>query len=191
MEIIYDIVRTDSQIRDILALQQLNLKKNISKSQQLEQGFLTVDHSFETLQKMAATVPQIIALGDGKLVGYALSMTPELQSAVPELVAMFELFSNIQYQSRPINSYNYYAMGQICVAAEARGMGVFDGLYTKHKAVFKDSFDFIITEVSIYNSRSMRAHERVGFKSIHQYFDPSNNDTWAVVLWDFNQNNKK
>jgi ribosomal protein S18 acetylase RimI-like enzyme len=185
MKTAYDIVRNDAQILEILALQKLNLKTNISNETQLEQGFLTVNHSRETLEIMTNTIAQIIALAQNKIVGYALSMSPSLEKAVPELQAMFELFNQINYKGKAISDYNYYAMGQICVDEQARGQGVFDGLYKKHAELFAQKYDFIITEVSIKNTRSMRAHERVGFQKIHEYYDTSNNDTWAVVLWDW------
>ena len=61
---------------------------------------------------------------------------------------------------------------------------LFQKLYQAHSQQFGPDFDYLITEVSVNNKRSMRAHEKVGFKTIHEYFDPENNDTWAVVAWD-------
>ena len=74
-------------------------------------------------------------------------------------------------------------MGQVCVDKAYRGKGVFDMLYQHHKQVLKDRFDFVVTEISTNNLRSVRAHEKVGFKNIHTYKDAV--DEWSVVLWDW------
>jgi hypothetical protein len=77
----------------------------------------------------------------------------------------------------------YYVMGQICVAENYRGQGVFDGLYQKHREKYSSQFDLLITEVSKRNTRSMKAHERVGFKTVHSFRDHT--DEWNIILWDW------
>jgi L-amino acid N-acyltransferase YncA len=74
-------------------------------------------------------------------------------------------------------------MGQICVDKEFRGKGLFEELYQGHKEIYGSGFDFIITEISTSNHRSLRAHEKVGFETIHQYTDEM--DEWAVVVWNW------
>ncbi len=183
-EITTGIITTENQIIELLALQQTNLKKNISKEEMADQGFVTVEHNFEKLNAMNKEIPQIIALKDNKVVGYALSMTVSLKTKIPELIPMFELLENLNIESQALRNSKYYVMGQICIEKSVRGQGVFQKLYQAHSQQFGPDFDYLITEVSVNNKRSMRAHEKVGFKTIHEYFDPENNDTWAVVAWD-------
>ena len=45
-------------------------------------------------------------------------------------------------------------------------------------------FDFIITEISASNYRSLNAHKRIGFKKINTFRDKI--DEWDVVIWDWN-----
>lgn len=177
-------ISNEYQIHQLLALQQQNLKKNISKEEMDSQGFVTVEHDFEKLLAMNNALPQIIALQNENLVGYALSMPVTFKNVIPELVPMFELLDNLNFKNKPIKTYKYYVMGQICIDKSVRGMGVFQKLYEEHAKEFSEKFDFIVTEVSINNTRSMRAHEKVGFKTIHEYYDPENEDDWAVVLWE-------
>ena len=132
---------------------------------------------------MNASARQIIAKHDEKVVGYALVMRPELKHIVPVLVPMFELLGTLYYRGVPLPESKYYVMGQICVAKAYRGQGLFDMLYHKHREVYQSQFDFIVTEVATRNKRSLRAHERVGFETIHVYTDEL--DEWAVVLWDW------
>jgi len=41
-------------------------------------------------------------------------------------------------------------------------------------------FDYIITEISTRNHRSIRAHEKVGFETIKEY--ESDGKEWKIVL---------
>jgi GNAT superfamily N-acetyltransferase len=167
----------------LLALQQANLPANISTEIATSQGFVTVQHKAGLLEEMNRAIPQVIAKAGGKVIGYALAMLPSFAEKVPVLQPMFSLFDAIEYRQRKVSDYRYYVMGQVCVAEGYRGMGVFDGLYQKHKALFAPAYDFCITEISSRNTRSLRAHQRVGFKSIHCYRDAT--DEWDIVLWDW------
>ena len=57
-------------------------------------------------------------------------------------------------------------MGQVAVAVGYRGQRVFDRMYAKLRDVYMDRFDFVVTEVSARNKRSLAAHYRVGFKDL-------------------------
>jgi RimJ/RimL family protein N-acetyltransferase len=76
-------------------------------------------------------------------------------------------------------------MGQVCVAEGYRGRGVFDGMYQKMKEVCRADYDFVITEIAERNTRSIRAHERVGFEILHTFSDAVAGEDWRVVVWDF------
>ncbi|MBU1821811.1 MAG: GNAT family N-acetyltransferase, partial [Bacteroidetes bacterium] len=93
------------------------------------------------------------------------------------------LFTRIPWRGGMLSESNYYVMGQICVAEAWRGQGVFDGLYQHHRAVFSPAYKLLVTEVSKSNTRSMRAHERVGFRTIYEHEDHV--DIWNVVAWEF------
>ena len=57
-------------------------------------------------------------------------------------------------------------MGQVAVAAGYRGQRVFDRMYAKLREAYMDRYDFVATEVSARNGRSLAAHYRVGFKDL-------------------------
>mgnify|MGYP000294817886 CR=1 FL=1 len=65
-------------------------------------------------------------------------------------------------------------MGQICIAKEYRGSGVFRGLYQNMQRFIKGSYEAIITEVDIRNTRSMNAHKAIGFKELVSQIIPKN-----------------
>ncbi len=73
----------------------------------------------------------------------------------------------------------FIVMGQICVAKNFRGQGVFRGLYKSMQVFTKDIFGSVITEVDIKNSRSMNAHKAIGFKELSQY--SSDGRVWSLL----------
>lgn len=179
MEIIYGVAQNDADLHQILALQTANQSKNLSLEEIQAQGFVTVEHSFPLLKKMNNPYPHIIATLDNQVVGYALVMLSELRNEIPVLISMFEKIDKLVVEDRPMSEYAYFVMGQICVAKEVRGSGVFGGLYQKMAAVMRSDFDYIITEIATRNTRSMRAHAREGFKVLLQFNDGF--EEWAIV----------
>ncbi|ULQ57974.1 GNAT family N-acetyltransferase [Flavihumibacter rivuli] len=183
--ILYRQVSNKADLQKILALQEVNLKGNLSEEEKNAQGFLTLQHSMEVLETMHGTEPSIIAMDGETLAGYALVMPLETRSLIPELAPMFDHFASMTYKGKPLNHYRYYVLGQVCVAAAYRGMGVFEGLYQMHRDLLGNRYDFVITEISTSNQRSLKAHARVGFTTILTTRDHI--DEWQVVLWDFNK----
>ena len=181
--ITFDVARSEEDLHQILQLQKLNLKTEISDQTKKDQGFLTVNHKFEELKLMYDSTAQIVARHDGKIVAFALAMLPELGKLISDLKPMFDILSGLSWKSSSLKKYRYYVMGQICVDIDFRGQGVFDGLYQKHKEVYSLDYKLCVTEISTSNTRSQRAHERVGFETIHVHVDHV--DEWNVVVWEF------
>ncbi len=142
-------------------------------------GFVTVAHTIEILRVMQQEMPHVVARGeDGALAGYALSMAPSCRSLLPILEPMFA-----RLDERKSGLGHYYVMGQICVAENFRGCGVFDALYAEHRARFAPRYDCVVTEISARNPRSLRAHARVGFVEEERYQDAT--DDWIIVALRF------
>ena len=171
------------ELHGILSLQAQNLKQCLSKNAQQQEGFVTVEHSIEQLQRMQAASEQIIALDDNKVVGYALVMPLELRQTIPVLIPLFDLLDTLRYKGEALKSQAYYVMGQVCVEKNHRGQGVFRQLYAAHKKWLSSRYDFCITEISSDNLRSLNAHQKIGFEILHTFSDAT--DDWVVVLWDW------
>ena len=181
-------VTTEKELQQILDLQKQNLRGVKSPGVEKEQGFVTVTHNMDKLQQMHTIEPSIIVKDDDVLAGYALVMPAACSSIIPELLTLFKGLEKLSYKEKPLQQYRYYVMGQVCVAEAYRGRGVFDLLYQKHKEVLSHAYDFVITEVATRNKRSMRAHERVGFKLLHTHRNDL--DEWAMIIWDWEKNVK-
>jgi GNAT superfamily N-acetyltransferase len=174
--------KNDGDLRSILRLQQQNLPKNISREEAIEQGFVTVEHSFDVLKRMNDVHPHIIAKHVNEVVGYALVMTKEFRNDIPVLIPMFEMIDQLIYEDEPLSNQNYFVMGQVCIAKDFRGLGIFDLLYNKLKQHLSSSFKLCVTEVASRNIRSIKAHERVGLRTIHVYTD-LRGEKWEIMLW--------
>jgi len=178
------LTNTTQDLQQILRLQEENHARNISETELRSQGFVTLRHDIKILEQMHNLAPSVIIKEDNNVVAYALTMLQECRQLIPDLEPMFALLDGLSWNGKPLSDHSFYVMGQVCVAKEYRGQGLFDELYRHHKKIYQRQFDLIITEIATRNHRSIRAHERVGFKTIHTHLDEL--DEWAVVGWDWN-----
>jgi GNAT superfamily N-acetyltransferase len=177
------VVHGRRELEQILALQRANLAPALSPAEARAQGFVTVEHDLDILERMHALAPSIVARDGERLAGYALAMPLAAQAYVPILASLFQLLGTLSWRGRPLPERSHYVMGQICVAKEYRGQGVFDALYQGHRAEYAARFDLLVTEIATRNTRSLRAHERVGFVPLHHHADHV--DDWVIVGWDW------
>jgi hypothetical protein len=172
-----------ADLQGILDLQQQNLPSNISAAEALEQGFVTVIHDIKILKSMNDAAAHTIAKDGDKVVGYCLSMLQDFRYKIPVLEPMFDMIDELEWRGKSFKDIPYFVMGQTCVAKDYRGIGLFDALYQGLKTNFNTNFEVVVTEISIRNQRSWRAHQRVGFELILQY-DAPDGETWLIVAWD-------
>jgi ribosomal protein S18 acetylase RimI-like enzyme len=181
VNILYAIAETDSDLYGILALQRANLPVTISREEALAEGFVTVEHDFALLRRMNAPYPHIIAKDGEKVVGYTLVMLSEIRTEIPVLFPMFEQMDQIEVDGKLLAQSRYFVMGQVCIAVGYRGQGLFPGLYQEMANQMSGNFDFIVTEVSVRNPRSLRAHEKVGFQNVREYRS-DDGEEWVILL---------
>lgn len=177
------LVTAEDELLQILDLQKQNLPKNISEEESRSQGFVTFQHDLETLKQFHQLAPSVIVKDDDKVIAYALTVVNEARYIFPPMESMFRQLETLQWKNKPFSDYRYYEMGQICVAKDYRGKGVFEMLYQKHKNSYSDRYDLIVTKISTNNHRSLRAHEKAGFEIA--VVEKDELDDWAVVVWDW------
>ncbi|MES2149500.1 MAG: GNAT family N-acetyltransferase [Pseudomonadota bacterium] len=174
---------TLADLEGILALQRINHATAVAPEQWAGQGFVTMQYTMAQLQAMCGSYRHVVAKRDGAVVGYALVMLKEHKEAFPFLRDMFESIETGSVRAKPLRDCAYVVMGQVCVAAEWRGQGLARRMYGKLKEQMSADFEFVLTEVSSKNVRSMRAHLDVGFRDIEMQTDvPSE---WHVIAWDW------
>jgi len=182
--IVYTTSKDDRDLLGILELQKRNLAKNLDREEIRSQGFVTVSHRLEDLQKMNVIEQSVIAKETNTVIAYLIAMTEKSKFDIPVLIPMFEIFDKIQYEEKLLSEYHYMVVGQVCVDKEYRGKGVLDKCYDLYVNTFRPRYDFAVTEIASSNLRSLNAHRRIGFESIHEYVAP-NQEQWAIVVLDW------
>lgn len=177
----YTTSQSDEDLYGILSLQKQNLAVHLSEAEIASQGFVTVAHSFDDLAKMNAIEQSAIAKDNQRVIAYLLAMTARSKQDIPVLVPMFEIFEKIEFEERTLADYHFIVVGQVCVDKAYRGQGVLDRLYRFYRDRFRDRYDFAVTEIASTNLRSLKAHARNGFRTIHQYAAPDGVE-WSIVL---------
>ena len=178
-------VKSDTDVKGILALQQKNLKKNLTLEQIQSQGFVTVEHQFSVLKAMNDAQPSVIVKDGDTVVAYCLAMLPQFRNDVPELKSLFDSIDEIDYDGHTLKDFNYVVMGQVCVGEGYRSMGFFDGMYHKLREELSGKFEMCVTDISTNNTRSLKTHARVGFIPVKDFEDKNLNEVWRVVVWDW------
>ena len=179
--IYYGTAQSEADLQGILTLQKQNLPGALSQEEIASQGFVTVLHTPELLRQMNDIEPHVIAKDGDAVVAYLLAMTAASRQEVPVLIPMFETFDNTAYEGKLLADYHYLVVGQVCVKKEYRGQGILEACYQTYRDHFRNKYDFAITEIAAENKRSLRAHERVGFREIHRYKDPDGVE-WSIVI---------
>jgi hypothetical protein len=182
----YTLVRGPRDVDHILALQAENHRDVVDAATARSDGFTSVRHDPAVLHAMNRAYPSAIAVSGDVLAGYALMMAQQFRADVPILQPMFALFDRLEWRGAPLaGNPRWFVMGQVCIARAFRGQGVFDGVYHQLRDAYAPQFDFVLTEISQRNARSMRAHRRVGFETLHVYRDEAADEHWEVVAWDW------
>lgn len=170
--ITYKSCSSDSELQQILSLQQKNLPSALTEEEKSKEGFVTVVHTFEILKKMNEACPHIIAMANDKVIAYALSMHPKFGNQIEVLVPMFNEIEKLELT-------DFIAMGQICIDKQFRRKGVFRQLYQTMKTTVFPEFSSIVTEVDAENKRSLAAHQAIGFTDLTGYW--SGSTFWKII----------
>lgn len=182
MEIVFDVASTDEHFEQILELQGQNLFTVLSEEQQEQQGFVFAQHTVPLLKRMAAHLPQVIAVSDGRVVGYNLAMSVSMNGEIPSLAPMFAAFEQSEYRGKTLSAYRFMVGGQVCVDQAFRGRGLLSRLYHETRKRLPSGYRLCVTEVAVRNVPSLKAHEKMGFEVVHTYHDGK--ELWKVVVWD-------
>lgn len=163
-----------NELEQILQLQRDNLHTVVSEEIKKTEGFVTVHHDFDILNRMNEACPHVIATYDDKVVGYTLCMHPKFGDEIELLRPMFAEIKRILGPDE-----KYIVMGQVCVDKAYRRRGIFRSLYNYMLEQIKPEFHCIITEVDLENTSSLDAHYAIGFELISRY--RSDGHDWELI----------
>jgi hypothetical protein len=175
------VASSDQHFQQILDLQRRYHAHSLSPEVQAEEGFVFAQHSIPLLRRMAAELPQAIALANDVVVGYCLSLPLSLRAEVPILAPMFDHFRRCTFRGHPLSAIRFFVGGQVCVDRAYRGRGLLARLYDHIRVSAPPGYALCVTEIAVRNKVSVRAHARMGFETISTYSD--GREDWIVVAW--------
>jgi GNAT superfamily N-acetyltransferase len=177
------LVDSDEELRGIRDLQEANLPKNLSPEEAAQEGFVTASYTVEFLKVMHEAHPSVIAKAGDRVVGYALVATKEVRHQHDLLSGLFDAIDRIHCQGQPLAERNYVVVGQLCVGKGYRAQGLASRMYEFYRESLQDRFDSCLTDIVQSNRRSLRAHEKTGFRVVGtlEYGGVG----WDVVMWDW------
>ena len=175
------VASSDRHFEQILDLQRRYHADSLSPEVQEKEGFVFAQHSVPLLRRMAAELPQAIAVANDVVVGYCLALPLALRAEVPALSPMFDHFSRCAFRGRPLSAIRFLVGGQVCVDRAHRGRGLLARLYEHIRSSAPPSYELCVTEIAVRNHVSVQAHARMGFETISTYSDER--ERWIVVAW--------
>lgn len=170
----------------IKALQEANLKKNVSDEECIQEGFVTAEYTVEFLEEMHSFCPSIIAKNEvGEVIGYALVTTRDVHGLHDLLTDLLDSVYPLVYNNKTLEESSFVLVGQLCVEKTYRGQGLVKKMYDFFRDSLRSQFDYVITDVASTNPRSLRAHLGAGFQIIHTI--PYGGQEWKIILQDWTQ----
>lgn len=165
---------TEEDLQAILELQARNMPEVVGDGALASDGFVSVRHDLALLRTLHASSPHIIARHEGAVVGYALGMSRTYSNTIEMLRGVFLRIEELENVAS-----DYVVCGQVCVAKNSRGQGIFRRLYQEMGRYYAKDYSAIITAIDERNERSLGAHFAVGFEQLLRFADSGR--TWVIV----------
>jgi predicted GNAT superfamily acetyltransferase len=107
------------------------------------------------IAEMMNKMPLIVARRDGRVAGYLMTSTREMNADVPVINAMLAVYPG---------TADAYVYGPICVDAGARGKGLAQAMFSELRRLvpMREGILFIRRD----NPASLRAHEKMGMRQV-------------------------
>jgi predicted GNAT superfamily acetyltransferase len=121
-------------------------------------GMLSASLPRSRIAEMMRAMPVIVARNGGRIAGYLMTSTQEMNADVPVIRAMLAA-----YPGAP-DSYVY---GPICVSADERGKGLAQAMFAEVQRCLphREGILFIRRD----NPASLRAHEKMGIREVAHF----------------------
>jgi predicted GNAT superfamily acetyltransferase len=141
---------TEADLDGIMALQAAN--------QPERGGSLSASLPRVRIAEMMREMPLIVARRGDRIAGFLMTGTRAMAADVPIVSAMFTAYAGAS---------NAYVYGPICVAAEERGRGLAQAMFSELRrlAPAREGVLFIRRD----NVASLRAHEKMGMREVADF----------------------
>ncbi len=121
-------------------------------------GALAASLTGERLAKMMQDMPLIVARRDGRITGFPLTTSREVNADIPIVKAMFNAYHG---------AHDAYVYGPICVGEQERGKGLAQIMFAELRRLEpgREGVLFIRND----NEASLRAHLKMGMKKVASF----------------------
>tara|TARA_B110000014_G_C20055716_1_gene549456 strand:+ start:46 stop:612 length:567 start_codon:yes stop_codon:yes gene_type:complete len=181
-------VENYSDLLQIRELNQNNLINNLSRKDELEYGFVTLNYNMELLKDVNKIQKSIVARDNDKIVGYAIVIDKTVYGLHKLFDDLIDRLSTISFNSKKLKNVNYALVGQLCIKKEYRGMDIVKKIYDFYKKEYSKKYQYLITDIDEKNKRSLSAHLKIGFQIIDNFSWGDSN--WNIILWNWKLKNK-
>ena len=182
---ILKLVETEQELIGLKKLQTNNLRKLIGEEEAMKEGFVTSEYSLALLQKMHSIYPSIIVKEGEEVVGYTIVTNKGVYGEHPEVDHLFNTLDQTKYNGMLLSEVTYIMIGQVCVGKSHRGQGWVPKMYEFYKSLHSKNYQYLVTDISQANKRSIRMHQKIGFETIGVIEQVGTG--WDIVLWDWNK----
>ncbi|UBM57760.1 GNAT family N-acetyltransferase [Marinilongibacter aquaticus] len=179
--------KTEEELQGIIALQNRNLRDNLTQEEMDKQGFVTLAYDLDFLRAMPAGNHHIIAKDGEQVIGYVLLMDRSTNHMMKEGAGIFPIFHELEYKGQKMKEVNYVSVGQVCVDKDYAGQGLLGRMYAHYRASYKDLYEMAMTDISYQNARSLKGHLKAGFQVLKRFYEPDAEEMWDIVIWDWRE----
>ena len=180
---ILKLVETEQELIGLKQLQTNNLRKLIGEEEAMKEGFVTSEYSIELLGKMHEAHASIIAKDGEEVVGYVIVTDKSVLGEHEEIDHLFHTVDQMSFNGQQLKEVSYILVGQLCVGKSHRGQGLVQAMYNYYKEQFSQQYQYLVTDISQANPRSIKAHKKSGFETIGVIEQVGTG--WDIVLWDW------
>ena len=143
---------------EILQIQSANYVANLSLEDRAD-GFLSAEFTHSQIAAMAADLGIMVACDSkASVLGYLCGFRRDFNHQSPVVAKMLDSFATGEFEGRPLNSYNTFIYGPVCIRRAHRGRGLLRGLYEALKREVAGEFEVGAAFVARNNAHSLRAH---------------------------------
>lgn len=142
---------------DILRLQSANYITNLTADER-QAGFLSAEFTPEQTARIAEDLGTMVAVVEDHVAGFLCAFRKEFETGSPVIAKMLESYDDMTFDGQPLNSFNSYIYGPVCIARDFRGRGLLRGLYEAQRNDLAGQFDLGVAFVSRDNPHSLQAH---------------------------------
>lgn len=160
MKISYVSLQTLDQAREVEELNTVHLRRKRDSTSAGVQGILGTVYSADLVMRMAQHCAPVLAVVQGKVIGFALLLDPD--SYLQEHEELITSMKDRVFKDRPLSAWRYVRCLHAFVQKGHRRKQVLKGMYAFVTSNYP-KFNLLVTRLNQANTSSRVAHQRIGF----------------------------